>query len=61
MNDNNFVTSSIPSCHFSSNRVVPATFGDRPFLKYSAARTAQFAVCRPASPVRLHYPRFPTG
>jgi hypothetical protein len=35
-------------------------FGEWPFVKYSAARTVQFAICRPALPVRLHYPRFPT-
>jgi hypothetical protein len=35
-------------------------FGDWPFVKYSAARTVQFEICRPASPVRLHYPRFST-
>jgi hypothetical protein len=35
-------------------------FGDWSFVKYSAARTAQFAICRPAFPVLLHYPRFST-
>jgi hypothetical protein len=50
--------SSVLSC--SQTALFVLQFGGWLFVKYSAARTVQFTICRPALPVRLHYPRFPT-